>query len=337
MIRKLLVGSLAVLAAAAGPLTSGSAHAQVVMKLANATINDVQHEWQKVFAAELAKRAPGKVKTEIYPASQLGAIPRMVEGTLLGTIESFITPTAFLVPTNSRFVIFDVPAMFQSPEHLRAVIHDPAYRDHLEKIALDKGIRIIGAIFNSPTIVLTKKPATTLANLKGLKIRTFASPLQMEPMKSVGAIPVPLALTEVIPQLQSGGLDGMLAGMPILTAFKYYDVAKYVTDLNFAQIISVNIVNEAWFKAQPKDVQDAIRDAGRAAEAQVFAFGVANVEKSNKVWQDNKGEIVKLSAAEQGSMMASFVKLGKEIVDKNPAAKPELDKLLALVAAKKPK
>ena len=42
---------------------------------------------------------------------------------------------------------------------------------------------------------------------------------------------MPLALTEVIPQLQSGGLDGMLAGMPILTAFKYYDVAKYVTDL----------------------------------------------------------------------------------------------------------
>ena len=95
---------------------------------------------------------------------------------------------------------------------------------------------MIGAIYNSPTLVLTKKPATKLEDLKGLKIRTFASPLQMEPMKSLGAIPVPLALTEVIPQLQSGGLDGMLAGMPILTAFKYYDVAKYVTDLNFAQI-----------------------------------------------------------------------------------------------------
>lgn len=337
MIRKLATGAIAFIAAAAGPLFAGQAGAQTVMKLANATINDVQHEWQKVFAQELAKRAPGKVKTEIYPASQLGAIPRMVEGTLLGTIESFITPTSFLVPTDPRFVIFDVPALFQSPEHLRAVIHDPAYRDHLETLSLDKGLRVIGAIFNSPTIILTKKPATTLDHLKGLKIRTFASPLQMEPMKSVGAIPVPLALTEVIPQLQSGGLDGMLAGMPILTAFKYYDVARYVTDLNFAQIISVNVVNEAWFKAQPKDVQDAIRGAGRAAEQQVFAWGVANVEKSNKVWLDNKGEIVKLADAEQKSMMDSFVKLGSQIAEKTPAAKAELDKLLALVAARKPK
>src|SRR5262245_804691 len=99
--------------------------AQTVMKLANATINDVQHEWQKLFAADLQKRVGDKVKTEIYPASQLGAIPRMVEGVLLGTIESFITPTAFMVPTDPRFTIYDVPGLFVSPEHVVKVMHDP--------------------------------------------------------------------------------------------------------------------------------------------------------------------------------------------------------------------
>ena len=283
---RLLIPATAAFLAAAAPLP---ASAQTVMKLANATINDVQHEWQKVFAAELDKRVGSKVKTEIYPASQLGAIPRMVDGVLLGTIESFITPTSFLVPTDPRFQIYDVPGLFVSPEHVHAVIHDPAYRDRLETMFLDRGIRVIGAIYNSPTVVLTKKPSATIESLKGLKVRTFASPLQMEPMKAIGTIPVPLALTEVIPQLQSGGIDGVLAGMPILTAFKYYDSAKYVTDLNFAQIISVDVVNEAWFKAQPKDVQDAIRAAGRDAEQKVFPWGVENVKKSNALWLENKG------------------------------------------------
>lgn len=326
---------LRIVAAFALALFASQANAQTVMKLASATINDVQHEWQKVFAAELEKLAPGKVKTEIYPASQLGAIPRMVEGVLLGTIESFVTPTAFMVPTDARFEIYDVPGLFRSAEHVRAVIHDPAYRDHLEIMFLDRGIRIIGAIYNSPTLVLTKKPSPKLEDLKGLKIRTFASPLQMEPMKSVGAIPVPLALTEVIPQLQSGGLDGMLAGMPILTAFKYYDVAKYVTDLNFAQIISIDVVNETWFKAQPKDVQDAIRAAGRAAENQVFAWGVENLKKSNAAWVANKGEILKLAPAEQDAMMASFVAIGTKIVEQKPAVKTEFERLNKLVEAKK--
>jgi len=249
-------------------VTFGAARADdktYVMKLGIATINDAQHEWCKRFVAMVEKDSGGRIKGEIYPASQLGAIPRMVDGVLLGTIESFITPTAFLTPTDPRFQIFDVPGLFVSPEHVHAVIHDPAYRDHMETMFLNRGLRIIGAIYNSPTVVLTKQPAPTLEALKGMKVRTFASPLQIEPMKAIGAIPVPLALTEVIPQLQSGGLDGMLAGMPILTAFKYYDVAKFVTDLNFAQIISVDVINEAWFQKQPKDVQEAIRAAGRAA------------------------------------------------------------------------
>ncbi len=88
--------SLLLAAAVADRLCIGPAQpasAQTVMKLANATINDGQHEWQKLFVAALQKRIGDKVKTEIYPASQLGAIPRMAEGVSLGTIESFITPT----------------------------------------------------------------------------------------------------------------------------------------------------------------------------------------------------------------------------------------------------
>jgi TRAP-type C4-dicarboxylate transport system substrate-binding protein len=314
-----------------------AAVAQTVMKLASATINDGQHEWQKLFVAALQKRIGDKVKAEIYPASQLGAIPRMAEGVSLGTIEAFITPTAFVTNLDPRFQIFDVPGLFISPEHQRAVIHDPAYRDHLETMFLDRGLRVIGAIYNSPTVILLKKPAPTLEAMKGMKVRTFASPLQIEPMKSIGVIPTPLALTEVIPQLQSGGIDGLLAGMPILTAFKYYDVAKYVTDLNFSHILSVNLVNEGWFKAQPKDVQDAIRAAGREAEQQAFGWVQDNNKKANELWLANKGEILKLSPQEQDSMMKSFVALGTRIVEQNPAVKAEFVKLKAVVDAKMPK
>jgi TRAP-type transport system periplasmic protein len=319
---------------AAAPQT---ASAQSVMKLASATINDGQHEWQKLFVEALKTRIGDKVKTEIYPASQLGAIPRMAEGVSLGTIEAFITPTAFVTNLDPRFQIFDVPGLFRSPEHQRDVIQDPAYRDHLETMFLDKGLRVIGAIYNSPTVILLKKPGTNLEAMKGMKVRTFASPLQVEPMKSIGVIPTPLALSEVIPQLQSGGLDGMLAGMPILTAFKYYDVARYVTDLNFSYILSVNLVNEAWFKAQPKDVQEAIRAAGREAEQKAFPWVIENNRKANELWTANKGEILKLPAAEQEQMMKNFVALGTKIVEGNPAVKKEFDRLKPLVEAKMPK
>ncbi len=313
----------------------GDGSAQAVMKLASATINDVQHEWQKVFAEKLAAKAGDAVKTEIYPASQLGPIPQMLEGVLFGTIECFITPTSFLSGTDPKFQIYDAPGIFQSPEHLARVIHDPVYRDRMETIALDKGLRVIGAIFNSPMLVLTKEPARNLADLDGLKIRTFASPLQMEPMTALGANPVPLALTEVVPALQSGNIDGMLAGMPILTAFKYYDVAKYVTDLHFQQIVSVAVVGEAWFQAQPPEAQQAIREAGREAEQAVLQWGIDNVGRSNQAWQDNGGEIIKLSPEEQAEMMARFSKIGGEILSADEAVWAEYEHLTKVVEAKR--
>jgi TRAP-type C4-dicarboxylate transport system substrate-binding protein len=312
-------------------LSIRDARAEAVMKLASATINDVQHEWQKVFAENLAKSVGDKVKVEIYPASQLGTIPRMAEGVLLGVIESFITPTAFLSGTDLRFQIYDAPGIFDSPEHLARVIHDPVYRDHLETLALDKGIRVIGAIFNSPMLLLSKEPVKKLDDLKGLKIRTFASPLQIDPLKDLGASPLPLALSEVVPALQSGNIDGMLAGMPILTAFKYYDVATNVTNLQSQQIVSVNVVNEAWFQAQPADVQEAIRAAGRAAEQAVLPWGIANVERSNKVWVENGGKIIELSDEDRKHMMTRFAEVGGAVLRANEAVAAEYELLLKTV------
>ncbi|SIR33474.1 TRAP-type C4-dicarboxylate transport system, substrate-binding protein [Rhizobium sp. RU20A] len=311
-----------------------SASAQTTMKLATATINDVQHEWQKVFARELEARAPGAVKTEIYPASQLGAIPRMAEGVLLGTIEAFTTPTSFMTNVDPRFQAFDVPGLFKTPDDVKAAIHDPEYRQHMEEMFLDKGLRVIGAIYNSPTVVFTKKDVTTLEGLRGLKIRTFASPLQIKPMELLGATPLPLALTEVIPQLESGGLDGMLVGVPILTAFKYYDVGKNILDLRFAEIVSVTVVNEDWFQSQTDAVKTAIIEAGRAAETEVFPWGVANVEKTYKVWTDNGGKVNELSPAEQQTMNADFAKLAADLLAAEPEVKAEYDRMRTLVDAK---
>ncbi|GAB5468563.1 MAG: hypothetical protein Kilf2KO_15930 [Rhodospirillales bacterium] len=309
------------------------ASADVVMKLASATINDVQHEWQKTFAKELAARVGDQVKVEIYPASQLGTIPRMLEGVLFGTIESFITPTSFLVGTEPKFEVFDVPALFASPEQIGAVLQDPDYQAHLETLGLDKGLRVIGAIYNSPILLLSTEPVRDLADFDGLKVRTFASPLQMQPLASIGASPLPLPLSEVVPALQSGNIDAMLAGMPILVAFKFYDVAKYVTDLRLSTVISVNVVSEAWYQAQSDEVQAAISAAGWAAAAEVLPFGIANVARTDKIWTEKGGEIIDLPEDQHAELLADFRKIGIDIIRQKPSVMAELERLEAVIKA----
>jgi hypothetical protein len=75
----------------------------VVMKLATPTFNDVQHEWMKRFAATIETKSQARIKAEIYPASMLGAIPRMIEGTRLGSIQLVVLPPKFFVGVDPRF------------------------------------------------------------------------------------------------------------------------------------------------------------------------------------------------------------------------------------------
>src|SRR5580698_11214889 len=59
-----------------------------VMKLSTGTRNDPQEEWLNRFAAAVEKDSGGRIKGEVYDASQLGSIPRQIEGTQFGAIQA---------------------------------------------------------------------------------------------------------------------------------------------------------------------------------------------------------------------------------------------------------
>jgi len=301
--------------------------AQATMKMATATINDVQHEWLKRFDAAMKPHA-ARLKIEIYPASQLGQIPRMVEGVAVGTIESFDTPTSFLVSVEPRYQVFDAIGVFGSPAHLNRVLQDPALRKRALAIGDEKGLKGIGIFYNSPIIVLARRPIERLADFNGKKIRVFGTPLQIEPMKKLGASPVPMAFGEVIAALQNGTVDGMLAGMPVLTPMKFYDVAKNVTEIHPSIVTSIQVVNKKWFEGLPSEVQAAMLAAGERVDKEAFSFATALVDKANKDWQANGGQLLRLPEAEQAKLMADLKAIGTQLLSANPAIKTEYDELL---------
>ena len=92
---------------------SGIARAQdFVMKFATQTINDMQHEYIKVYKGELEKATNNRIRVEIYPASQLGGAQRQVEGLRLGTIEAAIGPSELFFGADPRFQVLAMAGLF---------------------------------------------------------------------------------------------------------------------------------------------------------------------------------------------------------------------------------
>src|SRR6202035_2501195 len=85
-----MVAAVGIIAAALAP-RSRAAQAQdkppIVMKISLAALNEALHQFAKDYAALIDKESGGRIKTEIYPASQLRSIPPPIEGPPLGAIQ----------------------------------------------------------------------------------------------------------------------------------------------------------------------------------------------------------------------------------------------------------
>ena len=93
-------------------------------------------------------------------------------------------------------------------------------------------------------MLLTHKAVRTVADFQGQKVRTQGgAPIQVEPFKKLGVLPVSLPLGEALPAMQNRTIDGMIAGIAPFTAFKYYDVAKPLTFLPATTLVAPIVVN----------------------------------------------------------------------------------------------
>src|ERR1700728_4581312 len=135
-------------------LTFGAARAEdktYVMKVTTPTINDAPHQFAKDFAAAVEKDSGGRIKGEVYPASQLGSIPRQIEGTQFGAIQAAAIPPEFFVGVDERFEVMAAPGLVETLEHGQRVAADPAVLKLMLGLGADKGLRGVGLIMAQPS------------------------------------------------------------------------------------------------------------------------------------------------------------------------------------------
>src|ERR1700689_2408989 len=146
--------------AAALALTLGAARAQdktpMVMKISLAALNDPLHQFAKDFAALIDKDSDGRIKTEIYPASQLGSIPRQIEGTQFGAIQCVITPPEFYSGIDERYEVMAAPGLFTSLALAQRVANDPEVLKLILGLGADKGLHGVGLFTSQPSSIIAK-------------------------------------------------------------------------------------------------------------------------------------------------------------------------------------
>ena len=96
--------------------------------------------------AAVEKDSGGRIKAQVYPASQLGSIPRQIEGTQFGSIQVAVIPPEFFVGVDQRFEVMAAPGMVTSMEVGQRVAANPQVLKMMLGLGADKGLRGVGLV-----------------------------------------------------------------------------------------------------------------------------------------------------------------------------------------------
>jgi TRAP-type C4-dicarboxylate transport system substrate-binding protein len=160
----------------------------------------------------------------------------------------------------------------------------------------------VGAGSSDVYVILSTKPVRSLADLKGLRLRSGGAPYARW-AEAVGAAPAQVPVSETFESMSQGVLDGTMASISDLLSYRIIDVAKYVIDLplgTYHTTSNFTVANGVWAELSVDERKGFARAANKSS-----ALFTNN-------WGYERPENVRKQAAEKG---LEFIPASQDMID----------------------
>lgn len=183
--------------------------------------------WQAAWTAEVEKATNGRVKFQSLPkapAAPPGTFDAVRDGLVdLSYVTASYTPARHTLPLMAELPGAGATAAINS------VAFSRIHWKYFQKVGEYKGVKLLGVFTHGPGQMFnTKHPINTLADLKGLKIRTGGG-IAEKFGNLLGASAFVKPAPESFELLSSGVADGVFFPLESIVSFKLDSVVKYAT------------------------------------------------------------------------------------------------------------
>ena len=218
------------------------------------------------FADRVEQLTGGEITVDVFDARQLGDAVESVQSLRNGTIAFVTVSTSNLSQVDPKIDMFSLPYLFKSADHYWDYLTSERAREFVRPLE-DKGIIVLAWIDSGARNFFSEQPIRSVEDVRGKKIRVMASPVQVKTIEAMGGTGVPVAWGELYNALQTGVVDGAENNHPSVVTMKFYEVSDYYTLDEHARIPDALLMSKMVYDKLAPEQQEAIRQAGREAEA----------------------------------------------------------------------
>lgn len=280
--KSVLLKSLAV--SVVGVVMSVSAYAETIVRYSTwAKEGQAQFIGAQAFKQSLEKLSNGKFKVEIFPGFQLGTPREVFTQLALNTTQIVASGD----PGLKEVEYLALPYLMKDLTRYDQVIATDFGQKWMDRLVKERQMRLLGTIPRSPRQISTNSAVNSVADLKGLNLRTPTRDYYVESMEEIGVKPTPLPFKELYTALQSGLVEGQENAVETIYGGKLYEVQSHVAMVNYIHKPGYVMISEIFWKGLSDEEKGWFKQAAQvqfeATDANIHdntAQLIADMEKA---------------------------------------------------------
>ncbi|WP_027390623.1 TRAP transporter substrate-binding protein [Chrysiogenes arsenatis] len=249
------------------------------------------------------ERTNGQLFVDFRPLAQLGGERDVISKLRMGAVHGMLSSSVAAANVAEKLGIVNLPYVvdtFQKLEQFRA---DEQLFNEFRESPRPQGVIAVDITSYGTYGWATKTPVRTLEDAKKVNFRIAEAPVNIDIYKSWGMKFTVMPWPDVPQALQTGVIDGLDHTPTVSNITGKFEVAKYFTEVNYAQGLFVHLINQRWLNSLPEEIRQALLDV--IAEESALSRELARVQHEKQI-EDAKAkgvEFISLSDADRQTLI----------------------------------
>ncbi|MBL8806992.1 MAG: sialic acid TRAP transporter substrate-binding protein SiaP [Rhodospirillales bacterium] len=259
--RAILAGSAAI-AAMAGSPTILRAQAKTVRWGEALPANHPQVQMAEKIAADVKAKTGGKIEIQVFPNSQLGTGPDMIEAVSSGALQMTTDGAGAIGSFLPALSVIEAPYLWRDAAHMAKMVQASQFGSFNDALIQRRKMRILGVSYYGKRHLTTgNKAVRTPADMVGFKLRVPPVDTFRAMAEAWGARATPIAYAELYLALSQGAVDGQENPLPTIQSGKFFEVQKFLVLTEHIITPRMPLINEPFWQGLQKTERDAIAEA----------------------------------------------------------------------------
>ena len=247
------------------------------------------NKYMEKFQEIVRQKTNSAYQFKVFYNSTLGNESEMMEQMQAGLLEMQFGYSAILPNYVRETEVIGLPGLLTNFDEVHKVLNGPIGEDLAQKFLDKTGVRILWFVDQAHRNVFLKdKEVKSLADFKGIKIRSPNSPLYLRVLKTMGLNPTPMGFNEIYTAVKTGVVAGHEQEDPGVIAMKFYEIENRGVVTRHLYQSAVWEVSEKFFQKLPKEHQQVFKDAAKEAGIWFRPHTGAEAEKAARKTLEEK-------------------------------------------------